>query len=93
MHACATLPFPDSDLDTIILTNTLGETFWNLNGCITVNVDHVALLVLLLNMANLTWATTTIQELNARDPIFECISCNDERMGRATMTWARVVRP
>ena len=95
MHACATLPFlrENSDLDTILLTSTLGETFWNLNGCITVNVVHVALLVRLLIMANLTWATTTIQELNARNPIFECIPCNDERMGRATMTWARVVCP
>jgi hypothetical protein len=95
MHACATLPFlrEGLDLDTTILTRTLDETFWNVNGCITVNVAHVALLVRLLIMANLTSATTTIQELNARNPIFECISCNDERMGRATMTWARVVRP
>lgn len=94
VHACATLPFlrRDSDLDTVILTNTLRESFWNLSGCITVNVAHVALLVRLLDMAHLTWATTTIQELDTRDPIFECISCNDARMGRATMTWAQVVR-
>ena len=93
MHACATLPFlpQDSDLDTVILTATLGETFWNLNGFITVNVAHVALLVRLLGMANLNRVTTTTQELNARDPIFECICCNDERIGRATMTWAQVV--
>jgi len=93
-HACATLPFhQDDDLDASILTSTLGETFWNLNGCITVNAISVALLVRLLLMANFDWWITTIQELNARNPIFECISCNDERMGRATMTWDHVVRP
>ena len=92
-HACATLPFhQDDDLDASILTSTLGETFWNLNGCITRNVRSVLLLAHLLLRANFR-PPTTIQELNARNPIFECISCNDERMGRATMTWERVVRP
>jgi hypothetical protein len=93
-HACATQNkfMEGTDLDLKVM-NHLGETFWNRNGCIAVNVYHISLLVQLLSMANLNWSTTTVQELNARGPIFECIPCNDERTGRATMTWDRVVCP
>ena len=93
-HACATQNtfMEGTDLDVKVM-NYLGETFWNHKGCIAVNVYHVSLLVHLLSMADLNWTTTTVQELNARNPIFECISCNDVRQGRATMTWDRVVCP
>lgn len=35
--------------------------------------------------------TTTVAEMDAVDPIFNCVSCNLPREGRATMRWRMVV--
>ncbi|KIM49545.1 hypothetical protein M413DRAFT_438730 [Hebeloma cylindrosporum] len=91
-HACASLPFyqEDADFDARIVTLVLQESFWNSNGCIdAVDQSSFSLLIHLLSLANLDWEKATIEDLNKS--LFECIPCNDERLGRATMTWDRAM--
>ena len=94
MHACATKARheDDAEIDVQIMNDCLHQTFWNFNRCITVNPEHVAMLCDLLTMVGLDPLTTTVQELNIMDPIFECTPCYRSATGRAMMTWAQAVR-
>jgi hypothetical protein len=45
----------------------------------------------IVSMAGLDPKTATAQDMDALDPIFECIACNSFTEGRATMTWMTTV--
>lgn len=97
MHKCATaLDWKSShegDLETRFLRQHCKETFWNYKGDIVIKPEHTAFVAELVRLAGLDPKTATVQEMDALDPIFECVHCNSFALGRATMTWKTAVRP
>jgi hypothetical protein len=97
MHKCATaLDWKSShegDLETRFLRQHCKETLWNYKGDIVIKPEHTAFVAELVRLAGLDPKTATVQEMDALDPIFECVHCNSFALGRATMTWKTAVRP
>jgi len=95
MHPCATKyryqALEKDDPDQLYLAEIREETFWNTNHYISMKPGHVAIVSRILGMVGLDPKTATAQEVDALNPIFECISCNNLSMGRAIMPWKTVV--
>lgn len=64
---------------------------WNRYSQISFNPMHKKILSDVVALAGLDPKTTTTAEMDALDPIFECIPCNLPTEGRATMRWSVVV--
>jgi len=97
MHKCTTtLDWQSSnegDKQTRFLRNHFKETLWNTKKDIVIRPEHTAFVAELVRLAGLDPKTATVQEMDALDPIFECVSCNHFLQGRATMTWKTAVCP
>jgi hypothetical protein len=100
MHKCATDlewgmmdGLDEVDPETKFLRRFYKETLWNASGCILINPHHTAFLTLIIRLAGLDPKSATLQEMDALDPIFECVFCNSFIKGRATMTWKGAVCP
>jgi hypothetical protein len=81
------------DLETRFLRQHCKETLWNYKGDIVIKPEHTAFVAELVRLAGLDPKTATVQEMDALDPIFECVHCNSFALGRATMTWKTAVPP
>ena len=95
MHPCATKykyqALEKDDPDHLYIAEIREETFWNTNHYISVKPEHVAVVSRMLDMVGLNPKIATAQEMDALNPIFECISCNNLSVGRAIMSWKTVV--
>lgn len=95
MHKCATTlnwrSSNEGDFETRFLRKHCKETFWNSKGDIVIKPEHTAFIAELVRLAGLDPKRATLQEMDALDPIFECVSCNTFVQGRATMTWKTAV--
>uniref|UniRef100_A0A8H7Y282 Uncharacterized protein n=1 Tax=Psilocybe cubensis TaxID=181762 RepID=A0A8H7Y282_PSICU len=67
------------------------ETPWNAYNCITYNLAAHNILTKLLARFELSPLTTHVSEMDWRDPVFECLACNDPHRGRCMLRWRAVV--
>ncbi|KIM49548.1 hypothetical protein M413DRAFT_21749 [Hebeloma cylindrosporum] len=95
MHKCATtLDWQSShegEPEARFLKRHFQETFWNAKGHIVCEPAHRAFVVELVRLAGLDPVTATAGDMDAVDPIFECVPCNSVTKGRATMSWKTAV--
>lgn len=91
MHNC--LPTGEGDPDFVIGSSrsSEGEIYWNNEGKIVVKPEHTEFMASVVSLTGLDPKTATAQDMDALDPIFECVSCNDFHEGRATMSWTTTV--
>lgn len=97
VHACATTfkgSYEDKfDSDHKILGAITGKTSWNKYGCVSFSEASWRVLTEVVTLCGLDPKKTTVAEMDAADPILECVSCNDDHSGRLTMRWSTVVSP
>lgn len=81
---------PNDDMQAIHSLTKSGP--WNTGNIFTFLTDDRAIMAKVLQEFGLDPDTTTSEQMDALDPIFECVSCNDPRKGRYTMKWIHLVR-
>ncbi|KDR84320.1 hypothetical protein GALMADRAFT_237098 [Galerina marginata CBS 339.88] len=96
MHDCAThidanWVGPGPDTDWAIVRRLFQRVPWNSLGYITFNRAVLACISKVLELCHVDPVTTTAQEMDTANHILECVTCNDPREGRPTMTWSRMV--
>lgn len=80
------------DLDTEMVYDITRSTQWNARDVFQFSNAERLIMSDVLEEAGFDPETTTVEELNALDPIFECVPCNNIRHGRFTMKWTHLVR-
>ena len=91
-HKCTrTNAFPKDLPDADIIADCLGSDKYRSHENISVEVNGIAIGKYLIKLCGLDPSTTSRSTLDEINPIFECLLCNDEASGRATMTWSRAV--
>ncbi|KAH9474685.1 hypothetical protein JR316_0013150 [Psilocybe cubensis] len=60
---------------------------WNHNEVISFQKEDMLFLSKILSQFGFDPAVTTMADMNAADPILECVSCNNQHIGRCTMRW------
>ncbi|PPQ88037.1 hypothetical protein CVT25_000846 [Psilocybe cyanescens] len=70
--------------------NVTDQTPWPGFGCAKFDLAGQKLLTGLVTMCGLNPHTTTIDEMDAVDPICECVAGNDQSSGRLVMRWSTV---
>ena len=96
MHRCpakiSSLNWED-ELDMMVGSSSLsaGETYWNNTETIVVKPKQTEFMASVVSMTGLDPKTATAKDMDALDPIFECVPCNDFKEGRATMSWTTTV--
>ena len=96
MHRCpakfSSLKWED-ELDMMVGSSSLsaGETYWHNKETIVVKPKHTEFMASVVSMTGMDPKTATAQDMDALDPIYECLSCNDFKEGRATMSWTTTV--
>ena len=97
MHECARSdPFSrENDFNPgsaeFYIRQFLHEVPWNYRRELDFDPVQMRILTDVVRMCGLDPTTTTRAEMDDLDSIFECVQCNDERRGRATMRWWGVV--
>ncbi|KDR80012.1 hypothetical protein GALMADRAFT_242213 [Galerina marginata CBS 339.88] len=93
MHLCATRAyyfFAEVGSDLAHLKDILLETYWNAAKSINFTVKNAELIAEVVALCGFDPKTTTAAEMDAANPIIECVTCNDVHEGRLTMTWSSV---
>lgn len=90
--ASSMLPDPQADFDTQIMEQTTRSVAWKSRNIFSFLNNERLFLSDVLKEFGFDPETITAEEMNALDPIFECIPCNDIRRGRYTMKWTHLVR-
>jgi len=78
------------DPTTRVIRDTSFEASWNDQSVVIFDQDIHAVLASAIKLCGLDPKTTTAEQLEKSNPIFECKACNSV-MGRTTMTWSGVV--
>lgn len=66
-------------------------TPWNNNGVVGFGMQAMEVLSDPVGAYGLDPMSTTIKQMNAVDPTFECVGCKDLHEGRFVMRWTLVV--
>ncbi|PPQ96931.1 hypothetical protein CVT26_005935 [Gymnopilus dilepis] len=61
------------------------------NGVLEFNREDLKCLTKVVQVCGLDPKVATVHELDALKPIVECVTCNNDRVGRAMMVWSRVL--
>ncbi|KDR85882.1 hypothetical protein GALMADRAFT_261532 [Galerina marginata CBS 339.88] len=94
MHACGTNPdYVQETLepDEQVVREHFRQRFWNSAGDITFSQESLEMIKGLLRLCHLDPDSTTAEAMDAANPIFECIPCNDIYGGRLTLAWTAVL--
>jgi hypothetical protein len=94
IHRCATATYISEtaeDREQSVVRRFLECSIWNAGNYITFDVQKIACLSEAIKLCGLDPKTVTREDMDKRDPIFECIACNDLRKGRCTLTWLGLV--
>ncbi|KAH9483672.1 hypothetical protein JR316_0003142 [Psilocybe cubensis] len=100
-HNCAFYHLPDfscdgagdsKEIDIDICGQITGCTSWNRFKVLKMNKEDFKALAEIVIMCGLDPQTATGDDMDALDPIFECVSCNSPELGRTTMRWSLVPR-
>lgn len=84
----------DTDLSALerrLLQEHTGNTFWNYDGYIFFKKENMQIMSEVLNRFGFDPAVTTSAEMDATNPMFECVSCNCPRKGRCVLRWNMLV--
>ena len=73
------------------LRENLKKLPWNTSNNISFNSRAHRTMRDIVALCGFDPDTTTAQEMNVIDPIFECVTCNSPSNGRCTMTWECIV--
>ena len=96
MHACASEytyfnAIEDDDEDLVDFCTNCRLHPWNAGNVISFWTAASQTAAELVELCGRDPKTTTIQEMDCADPIFECVYCGSDRQGRLMMTWRRGV--
>ena len=92
IHRCATVVHPSAtDEEQSDIGYFLDCSNWNASNFITFDVQKVVCLSEAIKLCGLDPKSATREDMDKRDPIFECLTCNDLRKGRCTLSWLGVV--
>ncbi|CAA7260703.1 unnamed protein product [Cyclocybe aegerita] len=78
------------DAEAIALKCRLNEQVWNANHVIVFDERARIIMTEVVKACGLDPMTTTAKEMQALDPIIECLECNHKSKGRAVMRWSFV---
>lgn len=101
-HACIRKPYGDIKVPKLLapleqaedmtLRSVLHEGAWNSYSDLTFRPELSTMLGDITELCGFNRNTTTRAEMNAANPIFECLACHKGFKGRAVMTWWSTVR-
>lgn len=93
VHHCATdYYYPrEVDEDLSAVHSFLGRVYWNNGNRISFDAQKITPLIEAIKLCGLDPKSATGEDMDKRNAIFECHSCNDARKGRCTLTWKGVV--
>ena len=92
IHNCATaFPGDAKDEEQSVIRRSLDSTNWNAANSITFDAKKFECLSEAIKVCGLDPESATREDMDKRDPIFECLACNDLRKGRCTLSWLGVV--
>jgi hypothetical protein len=74
-----------------LFTNVGGCVFWNMNGEISFHSEAAAAARIIVETCGFDPMTATTAELEAMDPIIECVSCLHTTRGHCIMSWKQAV--
>ncbi|CAA7265272.1 unnamed protein product [Cyclocybe aegerita] len=91
-HRCARqmgYSYDDSvDPETRAAQAAISQVTWNFTKRIFFDAKTLPVMTHLVELCGLDAARATAKELDELDPIFECLTCNNPRTGRATIRWS-----
>lgn len=97
-HYCTRLPASqirgvNLDVDGYfqLLDRDFNQCDWNRHSQVSFKPENHRILSEVVTLAGLDPKTTTSEQMDALDPIYECLSCNSPSKGRPTMRWSVVV--
>ncbi|KAF5318151.1 hypothetical protein D9619_012281 [Psilocybe cf. subviscida] len=79
------------EAEDMALKAKLEESPWNQSGRLSFNADLAKFAGDVLEMCGFDQHTTTKAEMDAANPIVECLTCHNEVQGRAVMTWWTII--
>ena len=94
VHRCATVihdgSVSDEEQSVIMCYLDYRRSNWNA-GNLTFDEKKIECLSEAIKLCGLDPKSATREDMDKRDPIFECLACNDLRKGRCTLSWLGVV--
>ena len=91
IHHCATVTYGSVyDEEQSVIRRFLDCSNWNA-VYITFDAKKIECLSEAIKLCGLDPKSATREDMDKRDPIFECLACNDLRKGRCTLSWMGVV--
>lgn len=94
VHRCATKHFYHGDVidgDLLVLRRSLDCSYWNSGDFIFFEAPKIVPLANALKLCGFDPKSATGEDMDKRNPIFECLACNDARKGRCTLSWLGIV--
>jgi hypothetical protein len=76
-----------TDGDQGVVRRLLDCTYWNAGNFISFDTQKIASLSEAIKLCGLDPKSVTREDMDKQNPIFECLTCNDVRKGRCTLTW------
>ena len=92
IHRCATGIYGGVyDEVQSVIRGFLNCSNWNEGSSITFDAKKIECLSEAIKLCGLDPKSATREDIDKRDPFFECLACNDLRKGRCTLSWLGVV--
>ena len=91
IHRCATTFGHAIDDDRPALRRCLDCSDWNAGSVITFDTQKIVCMSEAIKLCGLDPKSTTKEDMDKQNPIFECLACNDVRNGRCTLSWLGLV--
>lgn len=82
----------ETEVDFEVLGERTEKANWNRYSQISFKAENQKVLSEAVALSGLDPIVATSAQMDAADPIFECVACNDLHKGRAMMRWSLVVR-
>ena len=80
------------DEEQELLKSTIKEIRWNVNNCLAFSPVTSRRIAEALEGCSIDPVTTTVEEIENSDPVFECLTCHNVLSGRCMMRWSGLVR-
>lgn len=93
IHRCATTTHGTIgiDEDQLVVRRLLDCSYWNSGNFITLDAQKIESLSEAIKLCGLDPKSATREDMDKQNPIFECLTCNDLRKGRCTLSWLGLV--
>ena len=95
IHRCATVTYPAGtsaiDEDQKAIYRFLNNSNWNASNFLIFDAQKIVCLSEAIKLCGLDPKSTTREDMDKLNPIFECLPCNEARKGRCTLSWLGLV--